>query len=333
MLAVLGVAVLGTGGYLVYQSGIARSASVGTTVPPHVKPSPSASPSPTPPPPLAIGQLGDYRVAETDFTFTEHTRAFPQPRVLQVSVRYPVVSPAAVAARPPGLFPLVVFAPGFLQCDGVYSHLLHQWASAGYVVAAVEFPLTNCHAAPTHESDLSNQPADMSFVINRMLALSGQPQGILARLISPTKVAVAGHSDGGDTVAAMAAASCCHDNKVRAAIVLSGAEWAPLPGRWFSAHTPPMLFVQGTDDSWNPFAASVQLYQSDTTGTRYFLELFGANHFTPYEGYSAPEPIVARVTLDFLDRYLAGQYGKASAMRAAGHVPGVAELVAGGPLP
>lgn len=273
-------------------------------------------------------------MAETDFTFIRHTREFPGPRVLQVSVRFPVVPPAVAAARPGGVrLPLVVFAPGYRQCDAVYNHLLRQWASAGYVVAAVEFPLTNCNVAAPDESDLSNQPADMAYAIRRLLALSAQPQGRLAGLISPTRIAIAGHSDGGDTVAAMAAASCCQDRKVRAAIVLAGAEWAPLPGHWFSRRTPPMLFVQGTADSWNPPAASVQLYQADTTGIRYFLELFGADHFTPYEGDSAPEPIVARVTLDFLDRYLAGQYERAYDMRAAARVPGVAQLVAGGPLP
>jgi predicted dienelactone hydrolase len=333
MLAAASIAVLGAGVYLVLQATLGHPASAGTTSPPTARTTVPAAPSSSPPPPpLAIGQLGDYQVATRSYTFTEQASGYR--RVLRVSVRIPLVPPGTAYTRPPGgTFPLVVFAPGYRQCDTVYRHLLRQWASAGYVVAGVEFPLTNCNVAVPDESDLSNQPADMAFVIKRLLAMSSQPQGPLAGLISAAKIAVAGHSDGGDTVAAMAAASCCRDQQVRAVIVLAGAEWPALPGRWFSAHTPPMLFVQGSADSWNPPAASVQLYQSDTTGIRYFLELFGADHFTPYQGYSAPEPIVARVTLDFLDRFLAGQDGKISAMQQDGHVPGVAELVTGGQLP
>ena len=249
---------------------------------------------------------------------------------MPVVVRIPVV---AAAAAPQGGFPLIVFAPGYRQCDAVYSSLLSQWASAGYVVAAVEFPRTNCHVAAPDESDLPNQPADMAFVIRRLVALASTPGGRLTGLIAPSRVAVAGHSDGGDTVAAMAAASCCRDRSLRAVLVLSGAEWAPGTGSWFTAPSPPMLFIQGTADTWNPPATSMQLYQADRRGTRYYLELFGANHFTPYQGTSAPEPIVERVTLGFLDHYLAGQQGGVAVMRRAGHVPGVAELVSGGRTP
>ena len=73
-------------------------------------------------------------------------------------------------------FPLLVFAPGFLQCSGAYSDLLRAWTSAGYVVAAVNFPRTNCHlGAEAYEADLVNQPQDMSYVLTRLLALSAQP--------------------------------------------------------------------------------------------------------------------------------------------------------------
>ena len=173
----------------------------------------------------------------------------------------------------------------------------------------------------------------MAYVIRQLLALSGQSQGRLSGLISDTKIAVAGHSDGGNTVAAMAGASCCQDHKIRAAIVLAGNEWPWDGDSWFAGHSPPALFVQGTADSWNPPRYSVQLYQEDKTGTRYYLDLFGFGHFTPYEGHGAPEPIVARVTLDFLDRFVAGQQGKLASMRRAGQVPGVAELASAGRMP
>jgi hypothetical protein len=131
----------------------------------------------------------------------------------------------------------------------------------------------------------------------------------------------------------MAAASCCRYPSLRAVIVLAGAEWAPLPGTWFTAPTPPMLFVQGTSDAWNPPVVSMQLYRSDTTGARYYLDLFGADHFSPYEGVRAPEPVVGRVTIDFLDHYLAGHASRPGVLRRAAWVRGVSELVSGGRMP
>ncbi len=151
-----------------------------------------------------------------------------------------------------GPFPLVMFAPGYVQCRSSYTALLHAWASAGYVVAAVEFPRTHCRLSAPDEADLSNQPADLSFVISRLLAASSRSVGPLSGLIDPAKIAVAGHSDGGDTAAAVAADTCCRDRRVSAALILSGAEWPPLGGRYFPAGTPPMLVVQGTHDTWNP---------------------------------------------------------------------------------
>ena len=126
---------------------------------------------------------------------------------------------------------------------------------AGYVVAAVEFPRTNCHVAHPDEGDLVNQPADVASVIRRLLAVSTRSHDVLTGLVNPVKIAVAGHSDGGDTVAALAGNTCCLDRRVKAAIVLAGAEWPPLPGAYFAAAAPPILFVQGTADTWNPPAA------------------------------------------------------------------------------
>ncbi len=293
---------------------------------------------PTPPPRPrrpAVGQAGHYRVAERSLVLVDRSRPALGLRRLPVLVRYPVVPPALVAAGKvaAGPFPLVVFAPGYLQCRSSYAALLSGWASAGYVVAAVQFPRTHCHVIAPDEADLSNQPADVSFVITRLLARSAQPGGTLGGLIDPARIAVSGHSDGGDTAAAVAANTCCLDKRVRAAMILSGAEWPPLGGRYFPRGTPPMLFVQGTDDTWNPPPASVQLYDSDRSGVRYYLELFGADHFAPYEGHARPEPLVARVTLAFLNAYLAGQRDQVAAMRAAGNVRGVAALTSRPNLP
>jgi predicted dienelactone hydrolase len=292
----------------------------------------STRPDPAPPARLPVGTIGRYRVTQQFLDVTRPSHSGP--RALAVWVRRPVIPASAAAGHKlaRGLFPLVVFAPGYLQCQADYGTLLNTWASAGYVVAAVQFPRTNCHVHDPDEADLINQPGDVKYVIQRLLALSGAPSGPLSGLIASGQIAVAGHSDGGDTVAAVAANTCCRDRQVKAAVVLAGAEWPPLGGRFFPRASPPVLFVQGSADTWNPPAASQQLYRADTAGPRYYLDLPGAGHFSPYQGGGRPEPLVARVTVDFLDRYLAGQ-PTGVAMVRAGDVPGEATLVTGGRLP
>jgi predicted dienelactone hydrolase len=332
LLAVI-VAALGVGIYLATRASAGPSHHAAQGGGPGRATPAAATPSPTPPPPHPAGSLGDYRVAQRLFTFTERAGGALGNRVLHVAVRYPI-TPLGQASGTAGTnsFPLIVFAPGYRQCSAAYGALLQQWASAGYVVAGVNFPRTNCHVANPDESDLVNQPGDLAFVIRQVKLLSSTPHGQLAGLVNPARVAIAGQSDGGDTVAAMTAMSCCQYPGLRATVVLAGAEWPAFAGKWFSAPTAPMLFVQGTADLINPPAASLQLYQSDTTGARYYLQLTGADHLTPYEGTRAPEPIVARVTIDFLDHYLAGE-GTIGAMRSAGRVAGVSELAGGGQLP
>ena len=161
--------------------------------------------------------------------------------------------------------------------------------------------------APTRRTWWTDKPS-VSYAVSKLTALSALRRGALAGLIDPARIAVAGRSNGGDTVAAVAAERVLADHRIAAAIVLAGAEWPPLRGRYFPAASPPMLFVQGSADPINPPWASLQLYQADTTGPRYYLDVFGAGHLTPYEGDTAQERLVAQVTTEFLDRFVAGQH-------------------------
>jgi dipeptidyl aminopeptidase/acylaminoacyl peptidase len=247
---------------------------------------------------------------------------------------YPQAQRPAGPQPASGPFPLLLFAPGFMQCDGPYSDLLQAWASAGYVVAAVKFPRTDCQIFAPYEPDIVNQPADMSYVLSSLLALSARPHDVFSGLINGHQVGVAGHSDGGDTVAAVAANTCCTDHRLAAAAVLSGAEWPQMPGRYFPHGTPPMLFVQGSADTDNPPQLSLQMYRADTANARYYLDLFGEDHIDPYQGTNpAVQQLVVRVTLAFFDRYVLGQAPALAAMTRNGNVSGTAALVSGGQLP
>ena len=330
---------LGTAGAAALAAAALAAVLAASGAPP-ARPAPSASSRTAAPRPrlaerLPVGRPGRYAVAQTVLALVDRSRVGLGPRALPTVVRYPVIPAAGGASRAlaRGQFPLVVFAPGYLQCESSYSALLGTWASAGYVVAAVDFPRTSCHATDPDEDDLSNQPADLTDVIREVLAVSHAPRGALAGLVNPAEIGVAGHSDGGDTVAAVAAGSCCAEPGVRAAIVLAGAEWPPLGGTYFARASPPVLFVQGDADTVNLPPDSIAMYEADRAGPRFYLDLLGAGHFPPYEGGRPPEPVVARVTLQFLNRYLDGQASAGAAMARAGNLTGVAALVSGGRLP
>lgn len=246
--------------------------------------------------------------------FVDHSRVAhlrngrAEPRVLVTYVRVPAGA---------GPFPLVVFGHGFALTPGSYAALLDAWARAGYVVAAPLFPVENANApGGPDESDLANQPGDISFVITQLLA-----SRTLRAVIDPERVAVAGQSDGAETAYAAAYERGYRDPRIRAAVVLSGAE---LPGGAPGAG-PPLLAAQGTRDPINSPDNTARLYR-DTQRPKFLLWLIGAGHLPPYTTDARERAVVDQVTIAFLDRYL--KHGSLSTLLAAGRVPGIARLVA-----
>jgi dienelactone hydrolase len=256
-----------------------------------------------------------------------------EPRSLITYVRYPArgnprLTDRSNAPAAGGRFPLVVFGHGFAKTPDLYKRLLRAWARAGYVVAAPVFPLENANApGGPNESDLINQPADMRFVVSRMLAASAAPAGPLRGLVDPARIAVSGQSDGGDTALALAYDSRLRDPRVRAAIVLSGAELPGLAGFDFPAGTPPLLATQGTADTVNPPSQTREFFDS-ARPPKYLLSLLGAEHLGPYSDQEPQLAIVQRVTIAFLDAYLKHSARALKRLSSLGDVPAVTSLLA-----
>ena len=290
-------------------------------------------------PAAASARTGRYAVGEIVVAYTDHSRFLHLPghgripRTLVTVIRYPALGDpshvevrGAPADRAAGPFPLIVFAHGFDITPGPYSALLDAWASAGYVVAAPIFPLTNPGApGGPDEYDLVNQPGDVSYVITRVL---GAPHGILAGLTDPRQVAVAGQSDGGSTALAAADDDAVRDPRIRAAVILSGAE-IPGLGDYFGEGGPPLLAVQGTADTSNA-PRNTYHYYALAPSPKFLLRLWGAPHLGPYTDEQPYLGVVERVSIAFLDRYLEHRPGARQRMWSAGYVRGVASL-SGGP--
>lgn len=288
-----------------------------------------ARPVPPPHPPFAVGM----RVV----TFVDHSRNVTLPgkgagpRTLVTIIRYPAQGSASSVDVRGALpvrgvrFPLVVFGHGFEVTPATYSGLLQAWARAGYVVAAPIFPLENANApGGPDESDLTNQPGDMSFIITRLVALSRAPTGFFSGLIEPREIAVSGHSDGGDTALSVAYNLYYLDRRVRAAVILSGAKIPGAGGYDFPTPAPPLLATQGSADTINPPSFTSTFFDV-APRPKYLLTLYGDDHIGPYT-VQPQLGIVERVTIAFLDLYLKRLPGARARMFSAGNVPGVSAV-------
>jgi hypothetical protein len=285
----------------------------------------------------AAGRQPPFGVGLRVVTFVDRSRRVrfpggrPEPRRLVTLVRYPAAGRASQTdvrgARPAaGPFPLVVFGHGFAVTPTIYAAMLRAWVRAGYVVAAPIFPLENANApGGPNESDLINQPGDMSLVISGLLSANMVPGGVFAGLIEPQAIGVAGQSDGGETALAVAYDRDYLDRRVRAAVILSGAEIPGVGGFDFPAPSPPLLATQGTADVVNLPSLTRQFFDL-APRPKYLLSLFGADHLGPYTNAQPQLGIVERVATAFLDRYLKGAAGAAQRLIGAGDVPGLARL-------
>jgi len=282
-------------------------------------------------------QDGPYAVGERSYTFVDKSRptdpngSYPgaPSRTLPTLLLYPAKGapngpsvPNARPARTQRAFPLIVFSHGFTATGPVYRPLLERYAREGYVVAAPTFPLSSGGAPGGSKlGDYVNQPADVSYVIDRVLRLRRNHRA-LRQIISRYRIGAAGHSLGAITTFGVATNSCCLDRRIDAAVPFSGI-LLPFPnGTFFSEPTPPLMLVHGDEDGTVPYVFSVNAYKQ-APAPKAFMTLLGAPH-TPF---LAPwlDPTV-RATTDFLDGFLKGDIKALKRLSKDGNVPGVASL-------
>lgn len=254
------------------------------------------------------------------FAFVDSSRTTRLPdgrtvaRKLATVVRWPATG---------GPYPLVLFSHGFALTPADYAPLLQTIAAAGYVVAAPIFPLTNARAAGgPNEADLVNQPRDVSFVITKLLALN-RSNGGLHGAIEPSRIAVAGQSDGGITALAVAYDARYRDRRVDAAIIMSGAR--PAGFRSFPSDGPPLLAMQGTADPLNA-PATTAAYFAVAHRPKFLVWLVGASHLPPYTDEEPQLSIVEHSVVAFLGHYLEGR--SLTAFERGARRPGLTQLIA-----
>lgn len=264
-------------------------------------------------------------------------------RSLPTTVRYPASGkpgppggspvPGAPPQRAAGPFPLVVFSQGYDYPAEGYSALLDAWARAGFVVADPTYPDTDPSTpGGPNESDIVNHPADLRFVLSALIAAGHRASSPLHGLVKADQIALIGQSDGGDVTLATSANTCCRDPRVKAAVILSGAELAAFGGTYYGSGSPPLLVVQGDADPINVPGCSAALY-GQAPEPKYYLDLPGASHLTPYVTPGRTRDLVGQAVIGFLRYYLEHKASGLARLHRVANLPGIATLISIPTLP
>jgi dienelactone hydrolase len=174
------------------------------------------------------------------------------------------------------------------------------WAADGFVVAAPEFPLTNrdVPGALSNIADIANQPGDVSFVIDEVLAASEDPDSELHGLVDPEAIGVVGHSLGGATTWAVAFNTATRDDRIDSATVFAGLT-LDIPGGAFAFDSGlPLLVLHGDADDV-PISLDQAPYEQ-AGSPKWFVTLHGADHRLAFTDEPSPwDDLVTRAILDF----------------------------------
>lgn len=181
-----------------------------------------------------------------------------------------------------GKFPLVVFSHGnggmrfqsTFWCDHIASH--------GYIVVSCDH---TGNAAATaiggkmvaagttkREQAAKDRPADVRFLIDRMIAFHGGEDSRFAGRIDTANIAVAGHSFGGYTAAAVINT----DTRVKAIIPMT-----PVFGER-NNYTTPVLLILGAEDKTIGLEGNQRSlrYYEESKGPKYLVNVKDAGHFS-----------------------------------------------------
>ncbi len=203
-------------------------------------------------------QPGEFSVAEQEWTLVDDSRPTPRngdyeganSRTLETLIWYPL-QPASKesVAKPDKAMPLLVYSHGFMSMREEGRYLARYLASHGYVVMSANYPLTN-YFSPGDPTilDLPNQPADVSFLIDTMLALNQDPGSPFFERIDEERIGVAGLSLGGMTSTLVAYHREIRDDRVAVAVSIAGPSSMFGP-QFFEPAAVPMLMVAGDIDA------------------------------------------------------------------------------------
>lgn len=289
-----------------------------------------------------VAPIGTFAVGQISATFVDPTRptnpngTFPGSpnRSLLTAIYYPTTRPPTDKAKPDapfnpahGPYPLILFSHGVLGRGVSYAGVLTKWASAGYIVVAPDYPLSNTNAPGGVSfgrgvADVKNQPADASFVISQVLKLD-KTKKLVGGTVDQHHLGAAGHSLGAISTYGLVYSACCRDKRIDAAVEMSGIPAVVEPtANYFHGVNTPLLGLHGDADPIVPYQPDVDGF-ANAKPPKFFLTFLGAGHISPFLGGTDVQALVLqKATVDFWDRYLKGDAAALAQLKTDATVPG-----------
>ena len=182
-------------------------------------------------------------------------------------------------------FPLVIYSHGFSSSHKGGEYLGRYLAGLGFVVAMVDFPLTNMYAeGGPFVKDVVNQPADVSFLIDTLLERSKREGDVLSGLIDSERIGAMGVSLGGFTSTLLAYHPTMGDPRIDAAISIAGPS-SLFTERFFASRSVPFMMIGGTYDVLVPYETNAAPIQAKAPNA-WLVSIEGGAH-TAFSGPTA----------------------------------------------
>lgn len=239
---------------------------------------------------------GGYGVGTRTVTFVDTSRTTAawggepeQPsRTLETIVWYPTDGGSGTEPAPDapvsgdGPFPLVLNSHGYGDLNAGAAYLAVPLASRGFVVVSPNYPQSHLGVpGGSRLPDVVNQPADLRFVLDRILALSADASSWLAGSIDAKKIGAQGLSLGGLTTLLATYNPILGDKRIKAAMVMAPYS-CPLTKKMLR-RSPPLLFIAGDGDRITPLEQNAARTFQRARMPRTLVHLAGATH-TAFSG-------------------------------------------------
>jgi predicted dienelactone hydrolase len=181
-------------------------------------------------------------------------------------------------------------------------------------VAAPVFPDSTNEYPGSPISDYADQALDISFVITSLLHST-------TVLVDPTRIAVAGHSDGGTDVALLALDPAYTDPRVHAYLSLSGEPPSGVAPYTVSPVHAPLLVAVGSADEYGLYPRATQIFDTAEVPAKVMVVEQGGDHLGSFVGATAPAAAMREATTRFLGLALAPGAPTTAALVAALQAP------------
>lgn len=193
-------------------------------------------------------QPGPFAVGQAEFVFVDDTRPTAENRGVPGKPERTLPTTMWYPQNAEGPHPLIVHSHGILSNRMEMPYLMQALASRGYVVIATDYPLSSggTEGGATAD-DVINQPGDITFLIDSVLALTPSEQPFSGS-IDTNRIGLTGYSLGGLTTNLATFHPRLRDPRIAAAVSIAGVA-APFSEQFFRTTDVPYLVVSGTADA------------------------------------------------------------------------------------